>query len=298
MNVSPLTALLVEDNPADARLFVEMLAEFPRVRIDVQSANRLSEAIERLDTGGVDVVLLDLGLPDSHGLGALARIRGEFPTVPVVVFTIQDDEDIAIEALKGGAQDYLVKGDVDGKLLLRSIRYALERNALQCALCAGPAEERHEAEIDALGRLAGPVNSSVVSRIYGSTPLNEAAPEVFPHMVTRYGDLMDQALEQRAFKTDYDSSEGIRNLGNELGFLRAGPRDVIDLHRRTLEEKRAALTVPRFEACLEEGRFMVLELMGYLAAYYRNYYLKSLEAMQIEKPGDRRRPLDSEGDES
>ena len=122
--------LLVEDNPGDVRLIGEMLAEVKGARFELQYAGRLSTGLERLAAGGIDVVLLDLSLPDSQGLDTFARVQAQAPQVPVIVLTGLDDEALAIKAVREGAQDYLVKGQVDSHLLGRAIRYALERARL------------------------------------------------------------------------------------------------------------------------------------------------------------------------
>jgi PAS domain S-box-containing protein len=121
----PLSVLLIEDNPGDARLIREMLADVPAGRVRLQHAERLAAGLERLDSA--DVVLLDLSLPDSHGLETFQRLRDAAPRVPVVVLTGLDDETVAVRAVQEGAQDYLPKGQVDGQLLVRSMRYAIER---------------------------------------------------------------------------------------------------------------------------------------------------------------------------
>ena len=120
--------LLVEDSPGDARLIWEMLAEVKGAQIDLKYADRLSAGLERLAAGGIDVVLLDLSLPDSGGLDTFTKVHAQAPQVPIIVLTGLDDESLAVEAVRGGAQDYLVKGQVDGNLLMRAIRYAIERH--------------------------------------------------------------------------------------------------------------------------------------------------------------------------
>ncbi len=120
----PIHVLLVEDNPTDVLLAKEALAEQPHFEVVV--AGRLSEALELLNARRFDVVLLDLGLPDSQGLEAL-RLHQSNPTVPVIVMTGRDDEELALQALHAGAQDYLVKSQLPDGLLGRSIRYAIER---------------------------------------------------------------------------------------------------------------------------------------------------------------------------
>lgn len=121
------TALLVEDNAADARLFREVLRDVRRPAIELLHVARLEEALDCLKRGGIDVVLLDLSLPDAHGHETVVRATRAAPTMPIVVLTGLDDDELALEAVKAGAQDYLVKGQVDGPLLARAIRYAIER---------------------------------------------------------------------------------------------------------------------------------------------------------------------------
>jgi signal transduction histidine kinase len=126
--------LLVEDNLGDARLLYEGLEEALPEQFQMTHVRRLSEALEYLWEETCDVVLLDLGLPDSHGLDTLVVTRAQAPRVPIVVLTGFQDEALADEALKAGAQDYLVKGQVDSKLLARSLRYAIVRKATEEAL--------------------------------------------------------------------------------------------------------------------------------------------------------------------
>jgi PAS domain S-box-containing protein len=129
-----LKILLIEDNAAYARLIREMCLDCEGVNLDIQCESRLASGLVRLGKGGVDAVLLDLNLPDSHGIETLTCVDSEFPEIPVIVLTGQEDEVVAVEAVKKGAQDYLFKGTVDGNLLLRSIRYAIERKRMELDL--------------------------------------------------------------------------------------------------------------------------------------------------------------------
>jgi PAS domain S-box-containing protein len=127
--------LLIEDNPGDAGLIGEMLAEARGMSFELEWTETLSKGIERLVLGGIDVVLLDLALADSSGLETLRRLRADSPRAPVVVvLSGLIDEEISFQAVQEGAQDYLIKGQVDSNLLVRSIRYALERGQEQEAL--------------------------------------------------------------------------------------------------------------------------------------------------------------------
>ncbi len=129
MTKSPLTILLVEDNPGDARLIVEDLKE-PGVPHEVVQSGRLDEALRRVHEdleGRLDVVILDLSLPDAEDMEAVQKIRAAAPRLPIVVLTGLADETVAFRAVEEGVQDYLVKGRVNGSLLVRALRYAIER---------------------------------------------------------------------------------------------------------------------------------------------------------------------------
>jgi len=128
--------LLIEDNPGDVRLIWEMLTEAKGTQFSLESTDRLTEGLERLARGGIDVVLLDLSLPDSSGLDTIDRVNARVPGMPVVVLTVHEDEALAIQAVRLGAQDYLVKNQVNPSLLARAVRYAIERKQAEKALAA------------------------------------------------------------------------------------------------------------------------------------------------------------------
>ncbi len=135
--------LLVEDNPGDARLLREMLNEQESNNTVVTHVGRMSEAEKHLAEHAVDIILLDLGLPDAQGLEAVRRARAAAPRVPLVVLTGLDDESLATQALQEGAQDYLIKGQIETRGLLRALRYAIERKAMEEALF----EEKERAQV-------------------------------------------------------------------------------------------------------------------------------------------------------
>ncbi len=136
MNTTPqLRILLIEDNPGDARLMQEFLAEPSEVAFVMEHTVTLGEGLARLSQPGIDVVLLDLSLPDASGLETFDRVQKQVPQMPIIVLSGQDDESLAMKTVNSGAQDYLGKGQgVDSRLIARSIRYAIERKRTQEAL--------------------------------------------------------------------------------------------------------------------------------------------------------------------
>ncbi len=130
MPAKQFRVLLIEDNPGDARLIQEALREAHGAAFEVRHADRLAAGLATLAAGGIDVVLLDLGLPDAKGLEGLVRAHDTAPDVPIVVLTGLDDENLAMRAVQEGAQDYLIKG-VEGGPLARAVRYAIERKQIE-----------------------------------------------------------------------------------------------------------------------------------------------------------------------
>ena len=128
----PLRLLLIEDNPGDVRLVQENMRERPYVKIQV--AETLQDGLEILEDRPPDVILLDLGLPDSQGIDTVQKVVTAAPEVPVIVLTGLDDEEVGVSAVKAGAQDYLMKGQWAEQLLPRIIRFALERSEVQSEL--------------------------------------------------------------------------------------------------------------------------------------------------------------------
>jgi signal transduction histidine kinase len=121
------TVLLIEDNPGDARLIQELLANGSGDQFDVETADRLATALVRLRAGGVDALLLDLSLPDSQGWDTFDKVKAQAPSVPIVVLTGLRDEALALRMVQEGAQDFVAKIELNGGVLPRAIRYAIER---------------------------------------------------------------------------------------------------------------------------------------------------------------------------
>jgi diguanylate cyclase (GGDEF)-like protein len=129
-----LRALLVEDAPEGPFGLAHTIYVMDNAGVGIETADTLNRALERLSQGGIDVLLLDLDLPDEDDLGTFERAHAFAPDVPIIVLTRVEDENMALSMVKAGAQDYLVKGEVTPELLLRSIRYAVERHRLNSAL--------------------------------------------------------------------------------------------------------------------------------------------------------------------
>ncbi len=167
MTGSSLTILLIEDNPGDARLLRETLAAADSGGISLEHVSDLRAGIERLAAGGIDGVLLDLGLPDSAGLDTLSKVQARSADLPVIVLTGLDDQALAQRAVREGAQDYLVKGEVDGDLLCRSIRYAVERKRADRALREMEKRALAQEKLASLGQVAAGIAHEIRNPLSG-----------------------------------------------------------------------------------------------------------------------------------
>jgi PAS domain S-box-containing protein len=206
MNEHSLHILLVEDNPGDVRRIQEMLKEAGNLRFTLALANRLDAALLLCREQRFDVLLLDLGLPDSEGLDSFDKLHARIPEVPIIVLTGLNDEQLAVESLNRGAQDYLVKGQVEGTLLVRSIRYAIER-------------KRTEQMLDALFEFSP--DSIIVVNIDGNiTRANQQTEKLFGYSRQ---DMMNKPIEMllpnryhekhRSHRTGYHKNPTLRPMG-------------------------------------------------------------------------------------
>jgi DNA-binding NarL/FixJ family response regulator len=122
-----IRVLLVEDSQTDAELFEIYLEQSRSADYQIQVAETLADGIATLQSRAVDIILADLNLPDSFGIETCRKLHAAAPAIPIIVLTGLSDEDVALEAMQVGAQDYLVKGEIDGNVLSRAIRYSIER---------------------------------------------------------------------------------------------------------------------------------------------------------------------------
>jgi signal transduction histidine kinase len=281
MKTEPIRILLVEDNDGDARLLAEYLREAEAFPTSLIRADRFERARETLAASPPDVILLDLSLPDAHGIGTVTQAIEAAPDVPIIVLTGLDDAELAVQAVHAGAQDYLVKGQVDGPLLARSIRYALERHRLEQERRRALAEEqaartRAEAAVRARDQVlrvvshdfdnhlaAIRINATVLLRTLPDSPEGNAARD-------RVAGMADQVEQLRRLRRDLLDVSAL-----EAGRLSMDPAPIdtgallADAHEQMapLAAERGialALECPRNLPSLNADRMRLLQVLGNL----------------------------------
>ena len=280
-----ICVLLLEDNDGDARLIEIELAESGPgrpvdVSFEVERASTLTAGLAMAASHRSDVALLDLNLPDSFGIDTFVHLHKSLPGLPVVVLSGLEDEELGARAVREGAQDYLVKGRVDGAVLARALRFAVERRRVEAERAerlrvesaleeARRVEEQLRDELAGYERLAAPAPAAVTGATFGVKPIRQALPDRFAGLVEEYAGLLDRALERRAYRIEDRLSDALRSLAEQIGFVRGGPRDVVELHTAALRSRIEGAHPKKSRAYVDEGRVAILELMGHLVAYYR-----------------------------
>ena len=272
--------LLIEDKIENVKLLQDLLSKSQYSSLAkgltflFTSADTLKESLGFLQDQQYDVILLDLDLPDSRGLDTLIKLREAVPNTPIIVEMDGQNEGTVVKSFQLGADGYLQIKNLDSNLLVHEIRLGIERQKYRAKINQQQQEisqAQELANLDSLIKSSG--ETSVTARLFGAYSLQESLPDVFDELVETYGELLELVLEQRIYKVDYNISEKLRNLGEKLGFLKASPRDTIEIHTKVLKEKSKDASVAKAQAYVVEGRLMILELMGYLASFYRKYYI-------------------------
>ncbi len=227
--------LMIEDNKSDARLVQAMVSDVGGDRFHLEHVSTLGAGLDRLNTSSFDLILLDLNLPDSVGLETYSRVRTAHTQIPVILMTGLSDESLAVQAVREGVQDYLVKGRVDGNLLVRAMLYAIERRQMEARL-------RIADRMVSVGVMAAGVAHEINNPLtYVLTTLN-----LLDEQISRFPGKSPQELEwaaglKRLLKNAEEGSERVRRIVGELktfsrvGDLRPASIDVYDVMESAIQ---------------------------------------------------------------
>ena len=259
-----MRALLIEDDPASVALILAQLIAEPDLSCDVVST--LGAAADRLDSA--DILMLDLTLPDSQGFSSITDLRALAPELPVVIVTGSDDPELPLQALEAGAQDYLRKDHLDD--LPTRLRMAVARQRFSNRRVNAAPQPAAAAHLDLSETLRR--EQQVSLRHLGLGPLKDALPDVFSRLQKEYRTLLEASLATRTHRGRPRPTVEARSLATTIAGLNAVPRDLVDLHVATLDGLADDVHPDRVAALADEGRLVLLEVMGHLAMAFRTHY--------------------------
>ncbi|MGB9927005.1 MAG: sensor histidine kinase [Methanosarcina sp.] len=249
--------LLFEDNPGDAGLIEEMLEEFADFPYELKNTETLKEGLDYLKEDPYDVILSDLGLPDSDGIDTFLQIHAKNSQIPIIILTAVKDEKIGIDAVKRGAQDYLVKGEVDGRLLIRSIQYSIERKKAEKEI--KESEERYRIVTEQTGHLIYEYDigknevywKGAIEKITGYTPeeLTGAGMEFWINTVhpEDRNKVLDQKIKGCEYNTHSADENDMKNFHLEYRFQRKDGKYIY------IEDNGV---------CLQKGSYLINKVFG------------------------------------
>ena len=239
---------------------------------EVEDAATGQEALRRI-RNIPDLVILDVQLPDIDGFEVCRRIKNDpaSKSIPVLHLSakyVRDSD--RMQGIESGADAYLAL-PVEQPELLSTVRNLIRLRDAQRTISASARRVAElEKELAGLEHLAAGPSTSVTSRSYGVVPLQEGQPELFKELIVACERLLEIALHHSQYRVEPERIETVRALSDRFGLLRAGPRDVIDIYSAALKQKTANSPDSKAKIYIEEGRLLVLELMGHLVSFYRS----------------------------
>lgn len=254
--------LLVEDNPGDVEIVREILSARDHEAYEIEHVSRVSAAVEVLRVSEVDVILLDLTLPDCSGVDSVKAIHDVAGETPIVVLTGAGDEQLAMACIDAGAQDYLEKDEVRPQSLKRAIGYAITRIREAQLRDMQQTLERYRELSSASQRTV------VTAALAGSGAISERNPEGFQAIVASYFALIQPYLTHDVDQLNPPRGE-MEFIATALGDANAGPRDLLDVHVAALDRAIAAHDDRHSRSIVFEARLLALQMMGLLVDYYR-----------------------------
>lgn len=264
--------ILIVGGSDDERIWVRnALMTDLEMQWTLEHAVEPTAAMAHAGRGDLDAIALFLdGGDDEIGLAPLRQIREFAPHLPIVCLARDGAEAEALKVIYAGAQDCFGANERDAERFRRAVRFAIARGSFQQGQDELREYDVREREIGGLNAIGGPVPMPVTGRIFGMLPLIDRAPEQFSEFVSQYSGLLELALEERTVRVESRLGEELNTLADQLGLLGAGPRDIIDLHKAAITGRLEGQSIRKARAYVEEGRLMLLQIMGFLASFYRH----------------------------
>lgn len=266
--MNKIKVLLVEDNPGDVVIILEMFKEINGVDFQVTHADRLHDGLNHLKNADFDILLLDLNLPDSQGIETFKKMNKNAQDLPIIILTGFSDEDLAISSVGEGAQDYLVKGQIDSPLLFRSIKYAIERKNIERKL--RKSEEKYRLMVEKIQSGVFLINSQNKLKY-----VNEAMAKMLGYSVT-------EMIDKDIFKFTVPAEE--YKLKDHLKSLKKRPAQTYELEFITNKGSKVCFLIATSALYKGSDYLGAISIMTDISA--RKGMEKSLMDAMIEKDNE------------
>ena len=283
-----IKVLFVGKDQGDAARVRGLLEMASSENYEVQQSMCIADALHCLDIDGFKAILLALTAGSDEGPDSVAKLSQHAPTVPVVVIAEANGEGLWEKMPKEAVHGFLIGEHLTAAMLESAVRTALQINSLQQELRETRLREQHERRMRLLERLSGSPQTVVTTHNRGGETLKESSLEKFMSLSHQYGEVLDMVLSRNA--SSRVISDALRAISEELGIMKAGPNDLLDIHGHALRMKSCGASEKQAETCAEESRLMLIEAMGYLTSYYRNYSNYTLSIINTISPEARRIP--------
>jgi DNA-binding NarL/FixJ family response regulator len=266
----PWKILLIGSDPGEAARLEKALLTGNTGHGAVVQGVAAENACERIADDSPELLFVDLDSLADDGIEAITGLRRCAPHVPLIAISRSGEETRAIEALQAGAQDCLGAADTDGLQMLRAVRYAIERSRFQSLQEEARQQVSREREMGGLSAMGGAAPLPITERSLGTVPLLKRAPQEFEELVRRYGELLDRSLMGRSSRETARLMEDLNDISDRLGMLGAGPRDAVELHKAAMTARLEGCSARKNKGYVEEGRLLLVQLMGHLVSFYRS----------------------------
>lgn len=258
----PQLLLLTPDDSADAQWVSELAGAAERDNYDVLHVPLMAAAAQALRSHPVDVVVLDLRLPDCQGVDTVKAVRRIASEVPIVVLTSAEDDQLALDCMDAGAQDCLSKTELRAQSLRRAIGYAITR------IRDAQVRELQDSLAHYRALSSSTLGTSVTATMAGSGAVAQRRPELFGHLVRSYYALLEPYLVHITDRV-VAAPSALEVLITSLGDAGGGPRDLLDVHVAALDQALAVHADAQARPIVYESRLLALQMMGLLVDYYR-----------------------------
>lgn len=263
--------LLIDSKDEQLNYIRSILDQVENFNYTIDRKSNVEEGLSEIVKKPINIVILSLRGNEPDDSILIETACNFIPDIAIIVLTAYHNVELEIAAMKAGAEDFIVKEDINPNLLIRSIVYSMERKKLRKQLEYARLEQQQKRENQRYDDFFNTKNTSITAQLFGDDPVAKSVPELFNRLVTLYEAFIDLAVEEQIYKVNNNLSREVMLFSEQLGFLKATPQDIVEVHSQALKNKMKVFNPQKLKVYTEEARLLLIEIMGYLAMHYRKY---------------------------